>query len=154
MNMKCWIVIGLLVLVIIGGAYKFMIMGNVTQSADGRMTIHLTAKERDFVLVEMRTFLTSVQQITTGVSNKDMSVIAEAAKKVGMAAQQAVPGTLVGKLPIDFKKLGFDTHNRFDQLALDAESYGEADHSLEQLSTLMQNCVACHAQYRFDVVDE
>jgi len=153
MNKNCWIVIGLLLIIIIGGAYKFMIQGDATQSADGRMAIHLTADERDFVLVEMRTFLTSVQQVTQGLTDKDMAVVAEAGKKVGMAAQSGVPGTLVGKLPMAFKKLGFDTHTRFDQLAMDAESFGDAEHTLEQLAELMQNCVACHAAYRFDVVE-
>ncbi len=50
-----------------------------------------------------------------------------------------------------FKKLGFDTHSKFDQLAMDAESFSDADHSLEQLATLLQNCVACHAVYRFEI---
>ncbi len=64
---------------------------------------------------------------------------------------QGVPGTLMGKLPLEFKKLGFDTHTRFDQLALDAEQLGDPGHSLTQLAELMQNCVACHAAYRFEV---
>jgi len=153
MNKKCGLIIGLLLLVIIGGTYKFVIQGDVTQSEDGRMAIHLTSGERDFVLIEMRTFLSSIQQITKGLSEKNMVLIAESAKAVGMAAQRGVPGTLVGKLPIAFKKLGFDTHSKFDQLALDAESFGDEDHTLEQLTTLMQNCVACHASYRFDVVE-
>ena len=46
--------------------------------------------------------------------------------------------------------LGFDTHRKFDTLALDAEQLGDPDHSLEQLAELMSNCVACHAAYRID----
>ena len=65
-----------------------------------------------------------------------------------------IPGTLVGKLPVQFKKLGFDTHAKFDQLALDAEEFGDSDHALSQLSTLMKNCTACHAAYRFDISKE
>jgi len=67
------------------------------------------------------------------------------------AAQSAVPGTLIGKLPIEFKKLGFDTHLKFDQLALNAEDFGDNNQVLIQLSNLMQNCVACHAAYRIDI---
>ncbi|HID48188.1 MAG TPA: hypothetical protein EYP40_00985, partial [Chromatiales bacterium] len=40
---------------------------------------------------------------------------------------------------------------QFDQLALDAEQLGDPAHALAQLSTLMQNCVACHAVYRIEV---
>jgi len=82
-----------------------------------------------------------------------MKLVAESARKSGKAAQGAVPGTLVGKLPVAFKKLGFDTHARFDQLALDAEEFGDSDHAMSQLSTLMENCVACHAAYRFDIAN-
>jgi len=62
-----------------------------------------------------------------------------------------VPGTLMGKLPIELKKLGFDTHTKFDQMAMDAEELGDGSHALEQLATLMQNCVACHSAYRLDI---
>lgn len=73
------------------------------------------------------------------------------ARKSGKAAQSAVPGTLVGKLPMQFKQSGSDTHARFDQLALDAEEFGDGGHVLSQLATLLQNCVSCHAAYRIDI---
>lgn len=151
MKNKCWVIIGALLIVIVGGAYKFMIQGSVSESSDGRMAIHLNAGERDLVLAEMRAFLASVQQITKGVVDNDMALVAKYAKKVGKAAQAEVPGTLMGKLPVAFKQLGFDTHSKFDQLALDAESLGDRENILEQLSILMQNCVACHAGHRLEV---
>jgi len=49
---------------------------------------------------------------------------------------------------LEFKKLGCDTHTKFDALALDAEQLGNTKHTLEQLATLMNNCVACHAAYQ------
>jgi len=151
MSKKCSVVIVLLLLVIAGGIYKFIFQGSASEGTDGRMAIHLTTGERDLVLTEMRTFLESIQQVTKGVTAGDMKLVAESARKSGKAAQAAVPGTLVGKLPIQFKKLGFDTHARFDQLALDAEEFGDGEHAMSQLSTLMDNCVGCHAAYRFDI---
>ena len=79
-----------------------------------------------------------------------MAKIVVAARKVGASSQHGMPGTLVGKLPLEFKKLGFDTHSRFDALALDAEQFGDREQSLTALSELMQNCIACHAAYRID----
>ena len=151
MSKICSVVIVLLLLVIAGGIYKFIFQGSASEGTDGRMAIHLTTGERDLVLTEMRTFLESIQQVTKGVTAGDMKLVAESARKSGKAAQAAVPGTLVGKLPIQFKKLGFDTHARFDQLALDAEEFGDGEHAMSQLSTLMDNCVGCHAAYRFDI---
>lgn len=73
------------------------------------------------------------------------------ARKSGKATQAGMPGTLAGKLPLQFKKLGGDIHQKFDQLAMDADDLGDRDHVLEQLSSLMKNCVACHATYRIDI---
>ncbi|MBT4837498.1 MAG: cytochrome c [Methylococcales bacterium] len=151
MNKKCIIVILPLILIIIGGLYKFIFQGNVSNSHDGRITIHLNIEERDLVLTEMRGFLIAIQQITTAVTTDNLKQAAQSARKVGAMTQATVPGTLVGKLPLAFKKLGFDTHKKFDLLALNAEDFGEKDQVLKQLSTLMQNCVSCHETYRFDV---
>ena len=154
MNKTCLMIIAALVLLVAGGAYKFLVQGSVVESADGRIAISLTAGERDLVLGEMRAFLVSIQQITKGVTEENMELVAESARKVGMGAQRDVPGSLMGKLPLSFKKLGFDTHSRFDQLALDAESLGDGQHALKQLTELMQNCIACHAGHRFEVSEK
>ena len=154
MNKTYNIIITILVLIIIGGIYKFIFQGSVSNASDGRTAIHLTESEKNLVLEEMRAFLVSVQQITTGISQNNMALVVKYAKKVGKAAQGEVPGTLMGKLPLAFKKLGFDTHTKFDALALDAESLADESHALKQLTILMQNCVACHATYRLDVEKE
>jgi len=151
MGKSCGIVVAVLLLAIAGLVYKFMFQGSVVVASDGRQAIVLNAAERDLVLAEMRAFLDTVQKITDGVAKRDFKAVAQAAKAVGQAAQQAVPGTLIGKLPMAFKSLGFDTHQKFDLLALDADQMGDPTQTLAQLSTLMQNCVACHAAYRIDL---
>ena len=92
-------------------------------------------------------FSLNLKIITNGLKKEKETSISD-------GAVLEVPGTLVGKLPVQFKKLGFDTHAKFDQLALDAEEFGDSDHALSQLSTLMKNCTACHAAYRFDISGE
>jgi len=143
-----WSISGILLLIIIAMGYKFMIAGSVVPATDGRQALTLEPAERDLVLTEMRMFLSSVQQITQALTEKDMETVVKAAREVGAAAQQTVPGSLMGKLPLAFKKLGFDTHTKFDTLALDAEQLGDPEYTLKQLSTLMNNCVACHATYQ------
>lgn len=148
---KCWATVIILLAVCLGLLYKFMVQGNVTESSDGRTAIIINGGERDLVLAEMRAFLESIQQITKGLNDKDMNAVAEAATKVGRAAQQAVPGTLMGKLPMPFKQLGFDTHSKFDLLAMDAKDLADSGQTLSQLATLMNNCVSCHSTYRIEV---
>jgi len=149
----CWAVLFLLLLGIAAAVYKFGFVGSVVQAPDGRQALQLTTGERNMVLGEMRDFLVAVQAIITATNAEDMAAAAAAAREVGMAAQTAVPLTLIGKLPLEFKKLGFGTHSKFDQLALDAEQLGDAQQTREQLAALMNNCVACHATYSLVVAD-
>ena len=146
----CWSVTVILLVAVIVISYKFIITGSVAPSTDGRQAILLDEPERDIVLSEMRMFLASVQKITNAISKEDMSIVAKAAREVGLAAQQEVPGSLMAKLPLSFKKLGFDTHKKFDELALDAQDLGDPQHALQQLSLLMNNCVACHSTYKIN----
>jgi len=117
---------------------------------DARTAIPLDPVERALVLAEMRAFLQSVQVITQSLSADDVSAAVSAARSVGAAAAAEVPNTLKAKLPMGFRKLGSATHRAFDQLALDAEQLGDANHALGQLATLLGNCVACHATYRIE----
>ena len=146
-----WSISAVLLILLVAMSYKFIIVGSVIPSDDGRQLLVLEPSERNFVLAEMRTFLSSVQAITAGISKEDMTQVAEAAQMVGNQAQKAMPGSLIGKLPLAFKKLGGDTHNKFDELALNAEQFGDPDHSLRQLTELLNNCVACHSLYKIDV---
>ena len=146
-----WCISSVLLILLVAMSYKFIIVGSVIPSDDGRQLLVLEPSERNFVLAEMRTFLSSVQAITAGISKEDMTQVAEAAQMVGNQAQKAMPGSLIGKLPLAFKKLGGDTHNKFDELALNAEQFGDPDHSLRQLTELLNNCVACHSLYKIDV---
>lgn len=146
----CWLLV--VVLLAVTGALvgKFIILGETRLVTDGRTAIILEPAERDLILAEMRVFLGSVQGILVSANSDDMQTAVEAARKSGMPPPGQVPDALVGKLPLSFKTLGFDTHKRFEQLALDAEQLGDKAHTLEQLAELMNNCIACHAQYRLE----
>jgi len=149
MSKSCLTVITLLLIIIAGGVYKFILPADASKSSDTRELIQLTAAEKDIVLTEMRIFLTSTQQIIKGISEGDMELVASQAKKSGKAAQAEIPASLAKKLPVQFKKLGSDTHMKFDQITMDAEDLGDSEHALSQLSVLLQNCTSCHEIYRF-----
>ena len=148
----CWTFL-LCALIAVGAmAYKFIISGETVTANDGRQSLLLEEGERDLVLTEMRMFLNAAQQIIQAANEDNSEAIAEAATVVGRAAQAAVPGSLMKKLPLEFKKLGFDTHSKFDELAKSAEQFGDTAVSLKQLAVLMQNCVTCHEGYRVDAI--
>ena len=143
----CWVLVVMLAGLSAFLAFKFMVAGETEQSTDGRTAIIVTAAERDQILLEMRMFVETVQTIIIANTTGDTSSISRAAKDVGKAAQGQMSSALVGKLPMGFKKLGFDTHSRFDQLGLDAAQMSPEQIS-QELGALMGNCVACHNTYR------
>lgn len=135
-------------------AVIFLPLAHATQEdPDKRTTVYLDAEERNIVLAEMRTFLSTLQQITQGVATDNMQLVETAAKTMGQDASGGVSLSLIFKLPLSFKLFAADTHQQFDQIALDASSLADRDHTLEQVSVLMQNCVACHAMYRIEKED-
>ncbi len=153
---KLCCLLALILAITIGGLlYVFVIKGETVagDKNDPRTALVLSESERALVLEEMRAFLAAVQTITLAASSGDMNSVATAARKVGKAAQGEVPPSLVKKLPIAFKKLGFATHQAFDQLALDAESFGDSTQTLEALGTLMSNCIGCHATYQIKTAE-
>lgn len=125
-------------------------------SSDKRARLPLSVAERDIVLGEMRGLLTSSQTILEATLAGDLPRAAIAARAAGMGEVEHIPleirGPLIGKLPLGFKQLGFSVHRDFDQIAIDAESLGDRDHTLKQLAVLMRKCVACHASYAIAVV--
>ncbi|MBT4122980.1 MAG: cytochrome c [Candidatus Ruthia sp.] len=123
-------------------------------AADKRATIYLDDEERAIVLEEMRTFLSTIQKITQGIVADDMVQVSHAAKTMGNNASAGVSLSLIFKLPLGFKLLAADTHQKFDEIAIDASSFADREHALEQTSVLMKNCVSCHATYRIDLEED
>lgn len=104
-------------LFIISSFLSTSLLADDLKSIDTRTIIDLNASQRNHVLKEMRDFLNSVQKITYAISENDLKMAAKYARKVGRAAQRGAPAGLGNKLPMAFKKLGRDTHQKFDQLS-------------------------------------
>jgi cytochrome c556 len=66
-----------------------------------------------------------------------------------MAAEAGTPGSLFRKIPVEMKRLGFATRGLFDEIAADAEKTKDPQRVITQLSAAMNNCIACHATFRF-----
>jgi len=102
----------------------------------------------------MRGFLESVQQINEGVLNENAKQIEIAAKKSGGVVIDHAPKGMLASLPLGFKKLGFATHDLFDEIADSIHINKNFNQTHSQLSKLLNNCVACHKAYKIQVVLE
>jgi hypothetical protein len=118
---------------------------------DSREAIVVTAAERNYILNQMRMFVSSVQTVAAGLGAGDRAQAVEAAAARGAkrnANDPAFPATLDTKLPPQWKQLGGGMRRGFDALAQGIGAGDGTEKSLEQLGIVMTNCVACHATYR------
>ena len=123
----------------------------VAEEGDTRTVIQLSPPHRLLVLTEMRQFLAGLQQLSVALSQDDMDAVARVARTLGSPMTHDVPPDLKQALPEGFRKLGFSVHKDFDQIALDAESLGDSQHTLSQLGATLSKCVSCHSTYQIQV---
>ncbi len=131
------------------GAFAFyFVQGDISISADQRRAIQLNAEEKDFVLAEMRSLLSSVNGILKGLHENDMIAVSKAAKSAGMGMAVDASPLLMVKLPLEFKILGMGLHEDFDKLSVDTQAGLNRDQVIHRLSELTSKCVSCHQVYR------
>lgn len=90
--------------------------------------------------------------MTDALSRDDMEAVSREARTLGISMSHHMPADLKQALPQGFRKLGHAVHSNFDQIALDAESLGDSQHSLAQLGDTLSQCVTCHSTYQIHVV--
>ncbi|MEW6313802.1 MAG: hypothetical protein AB1513_07125 [Pseudomonadota bacterium] len=126
----------------------FFVRGSTTSGTDNRTAIVLQAGERDLILTEMRGLLASVHGIVQGAARGDPKQIAQAARASGMAAAADVNPALMARLPLPFKSLGMSVHEDMDALAAAAETGQSTPELMKMLSTTLEKCVGCHANWQ------
>ena len=118
-------------------------------AADPRTRLGLNEAERAEFLAEMRQMLTSIQGIVAGIGEEDRERIIEAARYSGNRMARATPASVRARLPAEFQVIGGPTHMLFEEIVIRAETDDMADIA-ELTGRAMQNCLACHAQFRAD----
>jgi hypothetical protein len=142
-----WPVILVLLGAVLFMAKMFVFTGNTIPSQDDRTAILVTEDERTMILGEMRKFLETIQGVTEAAAAGDLKTVEELATEMGSTDVDMSP-SLVGKLPIEFKTLGFATHDLFTDLGKTAKD-GDVNAVLTELGDLMLNCTSCHAGHKF-----
>lgn len=136
--------------------FMFGLVAVTTQAEDldKRQVLAITESQRVHILEEMRTLLAGTQKILFSLSEEDMAAVAQHARSLGMHMAHKTEDHLKGALPKEFMQLGMSVHRDFDQIAMDAESLKDSKHTLRQLSESMNKCMACHATYQIQTIQQ
>jgi cytochrome c556 len=124
----------------------------VADEIDQRQAVKLNNTQRAHVLGEMRALLSGTQAILAALSADDMQTVAQQARGLGMNMGHKAENHLHDALPESFMQLGMSVHQDFDRIAADAEMLKDPKYTLQQLSTTMNTCVACHDAYRIETI--
>jgi hypothetical protein len=116
---------------------------------DSRVSLGLTAEEKNEFLSEMRQMLASIQGIIAGIANDDREMIIKSARYSGNRMARATPDSVRSKLPQSFKEIGGPTHMMFEELVIRAET-DDAEDLTAFTGEIMQQCLACHALFKAD----
>jgi hypothetical protein len=152
MKLRCGVLAAILALLVLACSVGVTSAGEAAPGdKDSREVVVVTPVERNYILSQMRMFVTSIQTVAAGLGADDRAQAAEAAAARGLkrnANDPAFPPTLDAKLPQQWKQLGGGMRRGFDALAQSISAGDGTQKSLEQLGVVMMNCVACHATYR------
>jgi len=148
----------LLNIVLIGAlgivGYKFVYDGNVATNSEDRIAVVLTAAEKAKILGEMRALLEASQAVILAATSDDVASIPDIVRPHGMAAVETESVTLLAKLPLEMKTIGFDAHRAMDALGEMAANGESGEAIIETLAGAMSLCTTCHATYRFVAEEE
>ena len=131
--------------------YLFIFRGETIKTTDNRIEIKLSQSNTDFALAEMRGFLESIQQINEGILTNDAQKVIKAGENSGGVVIEHAPKGMMKALPIGFKKLGFSTHDLFDEISKSATNNFDAKVTQTQLNLLLNKCVSCHKTFKIGV---
>jgi hypothetical protein len=115
---------------------------------DPREAVALAPGEVETLLAGMRTYLESIQGIVEVTAENKVARVSAIASKAGSKLLQGTSPMTGLKVPLGFTSMSLDTHDKFDKLAEKAEHGASRTEILYDLSSIMSNCVSCHASYR------
>lgn len=127
---------------------------SVTAPAMGqeREPLLLNEAHRQIVLAEMRGMLEGVQGIIGALSKADMETVAKLSTELGMGGPKP-PMELRRRLPDEFRKIGFQVHTAFDELAANARAGEDTPRLLNRLQHALSGCTACHCKFQITHAD-
>jgi cytochrome c556 len=127
--------------------------GGAEDLTDRREPVQRSEAEKDFVLDQMRLFLTSIVGIEEGLGSGDMEHVAREAAARGRKANVTLarPPALAAKESEAWKTMFVSTRGGFDKIAEQAAAHAPAAEINSTLADTMRNCVACHQSYRIAV---
>jgi cytochrome c556 len=144
----------LVILLVMGARTRAAEHALMSQSAgDTRQPLPLTAMMAEHQKQNMREHLAAVQAIIAALGRDDMDAVAKASARLGYSEAMGQMCEHMGAAAPGFTAMALNFHHTADTIG-EAARRGDRAGILSTLDRTLQTCVACHAAYRQEVVDE
>jgi cytochrome c556 len=128
--------------------------GTMSQGAgDTRKPLFLPMMMAEHQKQNMRDHLAAVQAIVDALARDDMDGVAKAAARMGYSEAMGQMCEHMGAATPGFTAIALSFHHTADAIG-EAARRGDRQAVLTALDRTLQTCVACHATYRQEIVDE
>lgn len=116
---------------------------------DGRIKVNLPPMMKDHMLGNMRDHLQAVNEIQSALAKGDYEKASDIAEtRIGMSSMAAHNASHMAPfMPEGMRNIGTEMHHAASRFAMTAQE-GDLSRSLEALSKVTDQCVACHMTYR------
>jgi cytochrome c556 len=121
--------------------------------ADPRKPLPLTEMMAEHQKQNMRDHLAAVQAIVSALTRDDMAAVATATDRIGFSEAMGQMCEHMGAAAPGFNDLAVGFHRTADTIGLAAKA-GDRAEVLAALDRTLQACVACHASYKQEIVDQ
>lgn len=117
--------------------------------ADGREAMELPAMMKSHMLGNMRDHLSVLHEIQTALARGELDKAGDIAEsRIGMSSLASHNAAhMAPYMPKGMQAIGTEMHHAASRFAMTAKE-GDLPATLEGLSRVTQQCVACHAAYR------
>ena len=125
---------------------------NITPAKDERELVSMPEGVMQVLRQDMRSHLTSIDQILSSLAEGDLDMAAEIAEsEMGRGSMGKHRGTGMGPgryMPSDMHDIGFGMHQAASNFAEIVKKKGELKKVYAALQEVTSHCVACHLSYR------
>jgi hypothetical protein len=121
--------------------------------SDGRQLVKFPEPMRVHTIASMRDHLLALQEIDDALSRNDFDKASRVAEqRLGMSSLELHGAAHIAPyMPQGMQDIGTEMHRSASRFAVEAQNASVSNDvrpALAALSTVMQQCVACHATYR------
>jgi hypothetical protein len=118
---------------------------------DARQKIKLPGMMKEHMLGNMRDHMLAIHEIQSALAKNELDKAADIAEqRIGMSSLAEHHAAMMAPyMPKNMQDIGTEMHHAASRFAMTVKE-GDARKSLDGLSQITQQCVACHAAYRLN----